>query len=116
MSSAAGGTAVRMSLTHAVFIASDCPTVRKRIVPASTSRTMLSQESRFVRARSRFSGSGNAAVHIMPTSSRSIQSLISLGFGVRNGSSSRYRSRLGTWRSSGPSSSSGYGCPENTST
>ena len=52
-------------------------------------------------------GSGKAPVHIAATSSASIQSRYSPGRGVRNGSGSRYRSRLGSLCSSGPGSSSG---------
>jgi hypothetical protein len=54
-------------------------------------------------------GSGKPAVHMVRISSTSIRSRISLSFGVRNGSGSRYRSRLGTLVSVTPSSSSGYG-------
>ena len=42
------------------------------------------------------SGSGNAPLHIMTVSSTSTQSRYSPQRGVRNGSSSRYRSRLGS--------------------
>ena len=41
-------------------------------------------------------GSGKPAVQVVASSSRSIPSRISLGRGIRNGSGSRYRSRLGT--------------------
>ena len=62
------------------------------------------------------SGSGKAPPHIIAVSSTSTPSRYSPQRGVRNGSLSRYRSRLGTSRSTGPGSSSGYGWPENTST
>ena len=48
------------------------------------------------------SGSGNAPPHIMATSSTSAQSRYSRQRGVRNGSSSRYRSRLGSRRQQRP--------------
>ena len=52
-------------------------------------------------------GSGNAPVFIQRNSRTSIQSRYSDSLGVRNGSGSRYRSRLGSVRSTGPGSSSG---------
>ncbi len=69
----------------------------------SSLRACISRIARMPNVR----GSGKAPVHIAANSSTSIQSRYSLSLGVRNGSSSRYRSRLGTVRNSGPGSSSG---------
>jgi hypothetical protein len=53
------------------------------------------------------SGSGKEPDRMAANSSTSIQSRNSDGRGQRNGSGSRYRSRLGTVRRTGPGSSSG---------
>ena len=74
-----------------------------------------SRSSRTTRVPNVF-GSGNPAVHIVRNSSTSTRSRNSPRRGTRNGSGSRYRSRLGTSVRRTPASSSGYGCPENTST
>lgn len=84
-----------------------CTTSKSAVRPASN------RAARSVNVR----GSGKPAVQVVSSSKRSMESRISLGRGTRNGSGSRYRSRLGTSvsRTRG-SSRSGYGCPENTST
>ena len=58
----------------------------------------VAEEGGFSRAARRLNvfGSGKPAVHVVSSSSRSIRVLISVGHGIRNGSGSRYRSRLGT--------------------
>ena len=52
-------------------------------------------------------GSGNPAVHMRANSSTSIHDRNSRGYGIRKGSGSRYRSRLGTLTSGTRASSSG---------
>jgi hypothetical protein len=72
-------------------------------VEVSSSRSFSSRATRRLNVR----GSGKPAVHMVATSSRSMASRYSPGRGVRNGSGSRYRSRLGTLVSRTPGSSSG---------
>ncbi len=78
----------------------------------SPARSRNSRATRLLNVR----GSGKPAVHIVSTSCTSIRSRNSEGRGVRNGSGSRYRSRLGTLVRVTPGSRCGYGCPEKTST
>lgn len=62
----------------------------------TTSKSAARERNSRAARRLNVRGSGNPAVHIVPSSSRSMRSRISPGRGVRNGSESRYRSRLGT--------------------
>ena len=64
----------------------------------SCTTSKSSRRSASIRAARRLNvfGSGKPAVQVVSSSSRSMRVLISLGHGMRNGSGSRYRSRLGT--------------------